>query len=156
MLRSPSFLHRQVQVGSSSSAAGAVVKTEVLPSLPTTVPTTVVRHLRGDSQWFVPSTDRNGVFLCFLTGLMAGVVFNPKAKLMKWISCGSNRVSEGEAEGVLQITDNPLMPKCYRVADLDFDVKGKFFFASDQPEVPLTYASYLLLLPNGKAKVGWE
>src|SRR3989338_8573432 len=72
---------------------------------------TTVRRIQGSTPWFEPDTDLQRAALEFRTGIIIAPTFNPRAKVMKDVFCGTDRLSEAEITGiVVPLTDNLKMP----------------------------------------------
>lgn len=114
-----------------------------------------VRHIIGVDCWFIPNEKLDGARKEFRAGILRNVTLDPKAKVMKDVWCGTGNVSEAEAVGELT-TDTYEMPKdAIRTCTLTYDRELKVFRNKEKPAEIITEASYLLLLPNDVAKVGW-
>ncbi|GEM_PF-6667359 len=120
--------------------------------------TTTVRRIQGSTPWFEPDSDLQGARREFEAGILLGPTFNPRAKVMKDVFCGTSRVSEAEVTGVLvQFEKGPPIPSdADRTCVLGYDSEAKVFYDKENRREVITEADYLVLLPDGSSVVGWK
>jgi hypothetical protein len=127
-------------------------------SAPNIKPTTI-RRIEGSIRWIVPSSDLKNLAAYFQCGLMHDVTFEPNDTVMKEVSCGGARISEASTTGILEIANDgkPSMPDdAVRACSVGYDSVRKVFHDKAVPDVVITKADYLVLLPDGQSIAGWK
>lgn len=117
-----------------------------------------VRKFSGFNYWFIATEDLDNSKAAFDSAILTDVTFDPRAKVMEDIFCGSGKVSEAEAVGVIHEWEDGLIPeveKIERSCLIAYDVNQKCFHAKDDTSNILTEASMLLLHGNGQAEAIW-
>jgi hypothetical protein len=116
-----------------------------------------VRHMIGDSQWFIPNRE-GGVGRKFKTGLIRDVTFFGYADVIKSVACGVKRVSQAEAIGYLTILEGrAVMPDdAVTSCRISYDPEKKVFYEKGNPRRTFASADYLLLSEDGVAWAGWK
>ena len=117
-----------------------------------------VRRINGFKPWFVPNKNLNGLEYFFEKGLLIKVNFNPKARVMKDVFCGTDRISEADARGEFKTWNKKNFPKkatIKRRVKVGYDQVRKCFHNQDDPAEILTDVPILALRESGKAEAIW-
>ncbi|MEN9647843.1 MAG: hypothetical protein RLY57_647 [Candidatus Parcubacteria bacterium] len=144
-------------MGEKHKPAGSKVGTADPKNKPETK-TTIVRRIKAVNTWFVPKPDLSGNLRTFDTGILHDVVFDPNAPIMKDVICGTDRVSEATATGILEVTENePRMPADAKTTrEVDYHRGQKVFHTRGKPTETFQRCDNLVLRLNGTSLAGWK
>ena len=120
--------------------------------------TKTIRRIQGSTPWFVPETDLQGAAEKFQAGLIVNPVFNPRAKVMKDVFCGTDRVSEAEVTGFVVPfgTESHIPSDARETAVVGYDSRKKRFYRKNDPEKVIETADYVVLNNDGTSVACWK
>lgn len=117
---------------------------------------TTIRRINFSTCWFEPMENLEGGKMGFDEGILRDVVFNPKAPIMRDVFCGTDRVSEATATGILEI-GRFFMPEDTTVTcRVDYDTERKVFHVRRKPTETFESCDYLILHRDGSSTAGWK
>jgi hypothetical protein len=126
------------------------------PPTPSEPPRTTVRRIQDITHWFEPTENLKSSNRGFRRGVLSDVTLDPNATIMKDVFCGTDRISEATATGVLDIGTDTMPPDAITTRPVGYCTKRKVFHTKENPEEVFDRCDYLVLHHDGSSTAGWK